>query len=84
MARLRREDRGQDLAEYTMLLALILLIVLGVVIHLSGGINGIWTAANSSLATANTAAGSSVTAAAPGGGSGSGGGGDQGDGGPGH
>ena len=56
-ARARREDRGQDLAEYSLLLAFVLLIVLGIVIQVNGGIGGIWAAANNVMATANTATG---------------------------
>jgi Flp pilus assembly pilin Flp len=70
-ARARREDRGQDLAEYSLLLAFVLLVVLAIVVHVNGGISGIWATADNVMATANTAAGGST-------------GGDHGDSGRGH
>ena len=53
---LRREDHGQDLAEYTLIVAFLCVIVLAVVINLSGGISTIWTTGNNVLATANSSA----------------------------
>ena len=53
---LRREDHGQDLAEYTLILAFLCVIVLAVVVRLSGGISAIWTTGNNVIATANSAA----------------------------
>jgi len=44
-----REDLGQDLAEYCLLTALLLLVGLGIFIHLSGGIQAIWGNANTTL-----------------------------------
>jgi len=52
----RREDHGQDLAEYTLILAFLCVIVLAVVVNHSGGINNLWTTGNNVLATANSAA----------------------------
>ncbi len=51
------DDGGQDLAEYTLLIALIALVAAGVMIQLSGGVQGIWGTSNSTLATASTVAG---------------------------
>lgn len=47
----RRND-GQDLAEYCLLVAFIGLVALGIIIKASGGIQGIWSAANTTIATA--------------------------------
>jgi Flp pilus assembly pilin Flp len=52
----RRNDRGQDLAEYCLITAVIALIGLGLFIKVSGGLQGLWGAANSTIA-----AGGSVT-----------------------
>ena len=54
---LRNED-GQDLIEYTLLLAFICLASAALFISAGGSIGGIWTAANTQLTTANTAAAS--------------------------
>jgi Flp pilus assembly pilin Flp len=53
---LHSEDRGQDLAEYCLLTALVALVAAGILIHLSGGMQALWGDANTSLA-----AGSAVT-----------------------
>ncbi len=63
-------DRGQDLAEYCLLTALIALLGLGILIHLSGGMQAIWSGANNSLVAGNTAlsspaSGAAVTTSAP-------------------
>jgi len=50
----RREELAQDLAEYCLLTALLLLIGLGVFIHLSGGIQAIWGNANSTLTSTHS------------------------------
>jgi Flp pilus assembly pilin Flp len=47
----QRND-GQDLAEYCLLAAFIGLVALGIIIKASGGIQGIWTAVNTTIATA--------------------------------
>ncbi len=54
------EDRGQDLAEYCLLTALVALVALAFIIHASGGMQSLWTGANTSL-TAGNAAISSTT-----------------------
>jgi len=55
-----KREEGQDLSEYCLLAALVALIALGIFIHASGGLNNLWTVANSSLGSAaNAAAGSS-------------------------
>lgn len=65
-------DHGQDLAEYTLIVAFLCIILLAVVVRLSGGINTIWTTGNTVLTTANTSA--SGSGGSHGGGGDSGGG----------
>jgi Flp pilus assembly pilin Flp len=48
-------DRGQDLAEYCLLTALVALIAAGIMIHVSGGMQAVWGGANTSLAAGNQA-----------------------------
>ena len=48
-------DRGQDLAEYCLLTALVALIAAGIMIHVSGGVQAVWGGANTSLAAGNNA-----------------------------
>ena len=63
----RGRDRGQDLAEYCLLTALVALIGAGIFLYASGGIQGIWSNAGSTLAAgaattpANTATGAGDT-----------------------
>jgi Flp pilus assembly pilin Flp len=57
---LHAEDRGQDLAEYCLLTALVALIALGIFVHVSGGVQAVWSSANTSLTTGHPA-----TSAAP-------------------
>lgn len=52
---LQSEDRGQDLSEYCLLTALFALIALGIIIHLSGGMQAVWGGANASLTAGNAA-----------------------------
>jgi Flp pilus assembly pilin Flp len=54
----RRNDQGQDLAEYCLITAVIALIGLGLFVNVSGGLQNLWAVANSTIA-----AGSSVTTA---------------------
>jgi Flp pilus assembly pilin Flp len=58
--RFRRNDRGQDLAEYCLITAVIALIGLGLFVNISGGLQGLWGVANSTIA-----AGGSATTADP-------------------
>jgi len=53
-----REENGQDLIEYTLLLAFVALASAAIFIGAGGSISGIWGTANSSLANANTYAAS--------------------------
>ena len=52
---LHSEDRGQDLAEYCLLTALVALVVAGIFVHLSGGMQALWGGANTSLTAGNAA-----------------------------
>jgi len=55
-AALRTEDRGQDLAEYCLLTALVALVAVGILVHFSGGLQAIWNSASSTtVAAGNTA-----------------------------
>jgi Flp pilus assembly pilin Flp len=58
--RLFSEEGGQDLAEYCLLLALIVLVAAGVFLKVSGGIQSLWTVANTTLASAATSASNST------------------------
>lgn len=54
--RFLRDDQGQDLVEYTLLLAFVCLASAGMFISAGASIGGIWNVANSRLTVANTAA----------------------------
>ena len=56
-----RRESGQDLAEYCLLTALIALIALGIIVHLSGGLQGIWGTANGALASGGSSTGTTST-----------------------
>jgi Flp pilus assembly pilin Flp len=61
------DDRGQDIAEYCLMTALVALVALGIFIHAAGGIQAIWSNANSTIAVntnngAGTAGGSGNSA----------------------
>jgi Flp pilus assembly pilin Flp len=51
-----KEDAGQDLIEYTLIIALFVFILFGLVGLLSPSINGMWANGNARLASANTSA----------------------------
>jgi Flp pilus assembly pilin Flp len=51
-----KEDSGQDLIEYTLLMAFVALASAALFIGAGGSIKGIWTATNSQLEAANTSA----------------------------
>ncbi|MDR3703594.1 MAG: hypothetical protein P4L56_28350 [Candidatus Sulfopaludibacter sp.] len=57
-------ESGQDLAEYCLLTALLALIALGIIVHVSGGLQGIWGSANSTLAASGGQGSTSTGAAA--------------------
>jgi Flp pilus assembly pilin Flp len=59
---LKHQDQGQDLAEYCLITGLIVLIALGIFWHVSGGIQGMWDTANTTLAgNSNSGSGSAGT-----------------------
>jgi Flp pilus assembly pilin Flp len=49
-------EQGQDLIEYTLLLAFVCLASAALFISAGGSVSGIWSASNSRLAAANTSA----------------------------
>ncbi len=51
-----KDEQGQDLIEYTLLLAFVCLASAGLFVNAGHSVSGIWTAANSRLAAANTSA----------------------------
>ena len=56
MVRFVREEQGQDLVEYTLLLAFVALASAALFIGAGANMAGIWTIANSILTNANTLA----------------------------
>ena len=59
-----QNERGQDVAEYCLVTALIALVALGIFWHVSGGLQGMWNSMNTSLAAGNN---TSVSSPASGG-----------------
>jgi Flp pilus assembly pilin Flp len=53
------DDQGQDLIEYTLLMAFVALASAALFIGAGGSIQGIWSTSNSQLVAANTSAGGS-------------------------
>jgi len=51
-----RDEQGQDLIEYTLLLAFVCLASAALFISAGGSVAGIWTSTNTQLAAANTSA----------------------------
>jgi Flp pilus assembly pilin Flp len=51
-----KDDSGQDLIEYTLLMAFVALASAALFIGAGGSIKGIWAATNSQLEAANTSA----------------------------
>ena len=58
MMRFAQEDQGQDLVEYTLLLAFVCLASAAMFINAGASLSSIWTQANTQLSAANTAAAS--------------------------
>ena len=56
IVRFVRDDQGQDLVEYTLLLAFVALASAALFIGAGGSIGGVWTQANTKLSQANSAA----------------------------
>ena len=76
---LAREERGQDLIEYTLLIGFLALAVIGTFAGFGGSVSGIWSNAGSTISAAGTAA-AAPAATPPDGGSHGGDGGHNGDG----
>jgi len=53
-----RDDQGQDLIEYTLLLAFVALASAALFIGAGGSVQGIWSVTNSQLSSANQSAAS--------------------------
>jgi len=51
-----RDEQGQDLIEYTLLLAFVCMATAALFISSGGSLSGIWAAANTQLSAANTSA----------------------------
>lgn len=51
-----RDEQGQDLIEYTLLLAFVCLASAALFISAGGSVAGIWTSTNTQLSAANTSA----------------------------
>jgi len=51
-----RDDQGQDLIEYTLLMAFVALASAALFLGAGGSISGIWTTSNSQLVAANASA----------------------------
>lgn len=51
-----RDEQGQDVVEYTLLLAFVCLATAGLFTNSGKELSGIWSVANTRLAAANTAA----------------------------
>ncbi len=58
---LQSEDRGQDVAEYCLLTALVALLAVAVLIHLSGGMQALWSDANTSLTAGSSTSSTTST-----------------------
>lgn len=61
-----RDELGQDLAEYCLLTALVALIALGILYRVSGGMQNLWTTANTTLGSGNGAAASGTSSSGAG------------------
>jgi Flp pilus assembly pilin Flp len=62
LRRFRRDERGQDLVEYTLLIAFVALVVIGLMSQAGASLQGIWGGAGTTLAQA---AGTSPVATTP-------------------
>jgi Flp pilus assembly pilin Flp len=58
------EEVGQDLSEYCLLLALVILVAVGIFVKVSGGAQSLWTSANSTLTSTPASAPASGSGAA--------------------
>lgn len=51
LTRLQKEEEGQDLSEYALLLVLLAVVAMGTIVTLSGSIQGIFTTVSTNIAT---------------------------------
>jgi Flp pilus assembly pilin Flp len=51
-----KDEQGQDLIEYTLLVAFVCLATAALFVNSGGSLSGIWISANSQLGAANTSA----------------------------
>ena len=51
-----QDEQGQDLIEYTLLVAFVVLATAALFVNSGGSLSGIWISANSQLGSANTSA----------------------------
>ena len=56
-----KEEDGQDLVEYSLLLAFIALAAVALLGSVKTSVNGLWSSVNSAMTNANAAASSSVS-----------------------
>jgi Flp pilus assembly pilin Flp len=56
LGNLWNDDRGQDIIEYTLLMAFVVLASAALVLGVNSGIVGFWTTTNNNLSAANGAA----------------------------
>ena len=56
LMRFWKDEQGQDLIEYTLLIAFVCLATAALFVSSGGSLSGIWTSANSRLDVANTSA----------------------------
>jgi Flp pilus assembly pilin Flp len=56
LKRFLKEEAGQDLIEYTLLLSFVCLATAALFVSAGGSLSGIWTSANTRLRAANTSA----------------------------
>jgi len=56
LKRLWKDEEGQDLIEYTLLLAFVALVAAGLFIQAGQSVSGIWGTASAQLSNASTAA----------------------------
>ena len=56
IAHFLQDEQGQDLIEYTLLIAFVCLASAALFISAGGSVGGIWSSTNSQLAVANTSA----------------------------
>jgi len=68
--RIWKEERAQDLIEYSMLVAAIALVASGLMLNAGVGVKGIWKSGDNQLVAANTASSGDPAPASNGGGKG--------------